>query len=59
MSGFDRIHRKNGFYFADDTRLDRKENIKVFGENGTLMGLEFIVPGEEARISDSWRKIES
>ena len=56
MYGFDRIHRKNGFYFANDTRLDRKESIKVFGENGTLIRLEFIVPGEEARISDSWKR---
>ena len=53
MFGFDRIRHKNGAYFADDIRLDREENIKVFGENGTLMGLEFIVLGGEACISDS------
>ena len=59
MFGFDRIRYKIGSYFTDDIRLDCKESIKAFGENGTLIGLEFIVPGGEACISDSWRKGES
>ena len=53
MFGFDRIHCQNNSYFVDDIRLDREESIKVFGENGTLMGLEFIVSDGEARISES------
>ena len=58
MSDFDRIRHKNGAYFVDNIRLDREENIKAFGENDTLMWLEFIVLGGEAHISDSWRREE-
>ena len=56
MFGFDRIRYKIGSYFTDDIRLDCKESIKAFGENGVLMGLKFIVPSGEACISDSWRR---
>ena len=53
ISGFDRICRRDGSFFADDICLDCEESMKEFGANGTLMGLEFLVPGGEARINDS------
>ena len=59
MSGFDRIRSKDDSYFADNICLDREESIKAFGQNGTLIKLEFIVPDGEDYISDSWRRRES
>ena len=53
MCGFDRIRHKDDSFFTDDIHLDREESMKAFGANDTLMGLEFLVPDEEARISDS------
>ena len=43
----------------DVIRLDRVETIKVVSEESTVNGLEFIVPDDEVRISDQWRKGES
>ena len=59
MSNFGKIRHKNDSFLADDIRLDRAETIKVFGEDDTIMGLSFLVPCEEARINDQWRKGES
>ena len=56
MSNFEKIHHRNGSFLADDIRLDRVETIKVVGEEGTVNGLEFIVPGDEAWINDRWRR---
>ena len=42
---------------ADDIHLDHAETIRVFGDVDTINGLEFIVSGSEARISDQWRKV--
>ena len=55
MSNFLRIRRKDDSFLADDIRLDRVETIKVADEGGNKNGLEFTVPGNEARISDWWR----
>ena len=52
MSNFGKIHHKNGSYLADDIRLNCAETIKVFGEDGTMLGLLFSFPSKEARISD-------
>ena len=52
MSNFRKIHHRNGSFLADDIRLDRAEIIKVVGEESTVNGLEFIVLGDEAWISD-------
>ena len=52
MSNFGRIRCKDDSFLADDIRLDRVETIKVAGEGGNKNGLEFTVPGNEARISD-------
>ena len=46
----------NGFFLAKDIRLDRTETIKVVDEEGTVNGLQFIVPNEEAWISDQWKR---
>ena len=59
MCGFDNIHRRDNSFFTDDICLDRQESMKAFGGNGILIGLEFLVPGGEARINDSWRRGES
>ena len=56
MCGFDKIRYRDGSFFLDDIRLDCEESMKAFGANGTLMGLEFLVPGGEACINDSWRR---
>ena len=56
MSNFRKICRKNGSFLADDILLDRLETIRVTGgEGGIVNGLEFIVPNNEARITDHWR----
>ena len=55
-SSFAKIRRKNGSFYADDIRLDPFETIRVVGEAERLRdGLEFTVPGPEARITDHWR----
>ena len=59
MSGFGRIRHGDGSFMANDIRLDHGKMIKVFGKNGTLMGLPFLVPDREARISDSWKREKS
>ena len=59
MSNFGKIHHRNGSFLADDICLDRAETIKVIGEEGTINGLEFIVSGDEAWISDRWKRGES
>ena len=53
MADFSKIRRSDRLFLADDIRLDRKETIEAYGENGTLMGLLFLVPGREVHISDS------
>ena len=53
---FTKIHRKNGSFYADDILLDPFETIRVVGgEEGVRNGLQFTVPGREARITDHWR----
>ena len=55
-SSFDKVRRKNGSFYAGDIRLDPFETIRVVGEaEGVRDGLEFTVPGREARITDFWR----
>ena len=55
-SSFAKIRRKNGFFYAGDIRLDHFETIRVVGEaEGLRDGLEFTVPGPEARVIDHWR----
>ena len=56
MSNFEKIRRKDGSFLADDIWLDCAKTIKVVGEDDTVNGLPFSVPGEKARISDQWRK---
>ena len=51
-SNFENVRRKNGTFLADNICLDRVETIKVVGEDGARNGLEFIVPGSDAQISD-------
>ena len=58
-SNFEKIHRENGSFLADDIFLDWVETIKVAGDEGVQNGLEFLVPGNDARISDQWRRKES
>ena len=55
MSNFGKVRRKDDSFLADGIRLDHIETIKVIGEEGIRNGLEFMVPGNEARISDQWR----
>ena len=50
MSGFGRICCDNGSYLVDDIRLDHDETMKAYGESGTLMELEFIVPSKKTNI---------
>ena len=59
MLNFKKIRRKDGSFLAYDIRLDRAETIKVIGKDGTVKRLWFSVPGDEARISDQWRRGES
>ena len=55
-SSFAKIRRKNGSFYADDIRLDPFETIRVVGEaEGVRDGLEFTVPGKDARITVHWR----
>ena len=55
-SNFVKIRRKNGSFYAGDILLDPFETIKVAGgEEGMRNGLEFTVPGREARITNHWR----
>ena len=56
MSNLKKIRRSNGSFLADDIHSNRAETIKVVDEKGTVNGLQFIVYGEEALISDQWRK---
>ena len=52
-SSFAKIRRKNGSFYAGDIRLDPFETIRVVGETeGVRDGLEFTVPGKEARVTD-------
>ena len=59
MSNFGKVRRKDDFFMADGIRLDHIETIKVIGEEGIRNGLEFMVPGNEAQLSDQWRTEES
>ena len=55
-SSFSKIRRKSGSFYADDILLDPFETIRVVGEiEGVRDGLEFTVPGKEARVTDHWR----
>ena len=55
-SSFSKIRRKHGSFYAGDILLDPFETIRVVGEvEGVRDGLEFTVPGKEARIIDHWR----
>ena len=56
MSNFEKIRCKDGSFFTDDIRLESAETIKVLGEDDTIMGLPFSVPGDEAWISDQRKK---
>ena len=56
MSNFRKIRHKNGSFLANDIRLVCVETIKFVGDGGTINGLEFIVPDDEAHISDRWRR---
>ena len=58
MFNFGKIRHKNGSFFTNDIRLDRAKTIKIFGEDGTVMGLPFSIPSKEALISDQWRRGE-
>ena len=49
---FSRIRRDNGSFLADDIPLNYDETIKVYGEDGTLIGLSFSVPDERTCISE-------
>ena len=50
-SSFAKIRLKNGSFYAGDIRLDPFETIRVVGETeGVRDGLEFTVPGKEARV---------
>ena len=47
---------KHGVFLAGGICLDRFETIRVVeGEGGNRNGLEFIVSGDDARITDHWR----
>ena len=52
MFNFGKIRCNNGSYLVDDIRLDRAKTIKVFGESGIVIGLPFLVLGDEACISN-------
>ena len=52
---FSRIHPDDGSFLADDILLDHEETIKVYGEDGTLMGFLFFVPDEGTCISEYWK----
>ena len=55
-SSFTKIRRKNGSFYVGDILLDPFETIRVVeGEEGVRNGLQFIVLGREARITDHWR----
>ena len=55
-SSFAKIRCKNGSFYAGDILLDPFETIRVVGgEEGVRDGLQFTVPGREARITDHWR----
>ena len=55
-SSFDKVRRKNGSFYAGDIRLNPFETIRVVGEAEEVRdGLEFTVPGKEARITNFWR----
>ena len=58
-SNSEKIRRKNCSFLADDIFLDWVETIKVAGDEGVRNGLEFLVPGNDARISDQWKRKES
>ena len=56
LSNFSKIH-KNSIFLASDIPLDRFETIKaVEGEEGDRNGLVFIVPHNEAWITNHWRR---
>ena len=52
MVDFGRIRRGDGLFLVNDIRPDREETIKVHGEDGSLIGLPFSIPGERSCISD-------
>ena len=55
-SNFSKI-RKNGVFLASEIPLDRFETIRaVEGKEGDRNGLAFIVPCNEAQITDHWRE---
>ena len=56
MADFIRICRDDGLFLVDEIPFDRENTIKVYGENGTLMGLPFFIPGEGMCISEYWRR---
>ena len=56
MSNFGKIRHRNGSFLANDIRLVCVETIKVVDDDGTINGLEFIVPDDKAHISDRWRR---
>ena len=50
---FGKIRCKNNSFLTDDIFLDQVETIKVVSEEeGIKNGLKFIVPGNDAWISD-------
>ena len=59
MANFSRIRRDDGSFLVDDIPFDCEETIKIYGEDGTLMGLLFSVPGKGTCISEYWTKEES
>ena len=55
-SNFTKIRRKNGSFYVGDIFLDPFETIGIVGgKEGVRNGLEFTVPGRDARITNHWR----
>ena len=52
MVNFSKIRHGDSSFLANDIRLDWEETIKVYGENGTLIGFSFSIPSEKLCISD-------
>ena len=59
MSNFGKVRCRDGFFLVDGIHLDRIETIRVVGEEGFRNGLQFMVLGNEAHISDQWKSGES
>ena len=53
---FSMIRHIDGSFLADNIPFDLEETIKVYGEDGTLIGLLFSVLGERTCINEYQKK---